>query len=209
MFPWKSWSMSPWFLLLFFLTCSLSVLWESEILWDPFLPYVILLTFRNPPRVMIFPNRLPVLNRDVVPYKCPDDSLVFGRSFFRCERLPDFVKLSDVPVCIPTSRKLWHASLGSGLAATQTIWLLDRLNLLLETPSKLIDSQLISVCGYLVTWYLSYLVILIQLEKSGRGPWYLVLTVLIVTTTVSWIMVLSRPTNISRFLLPISFWAIG
>ena len=82
------------------------VLWESEIRWDPFLPYVILLTFGNPPRVIIFLNPLHVLNRDVVPYKCPDDSLVFGRSFFRCERLPDLVKLSDVLVCIPTSRKL-------------------------------------------------------------------------------------------------------
>ena len=82
------------------------VLWESEILWDPFLPYVILLTFGIPPRVIIFPNPLPILNRDVVPYKCPGDSLVFGSSFFRCKRLPDLVKLSDVPVCIPTSRKL-------------------------------------------------------------------------------------------------------
>jgi hypothetical protein len=73
------------------------------------------------------------------------------------------VKLSNVLVCIPTSRKLWHASLGSSLAATRTIWLLGRLNLLLETRSKLIASHLISVCGYLVTWYLSYLVILVIL----------------------------------------------
>jgi hypothetical protein len=70
------------------------------------------------------------------------------------------VKISDVPVCIPTSRKLWQASLGFGLAATRTIWLLGRLKLLLETPSKLRLSKLISMCGYLVTWYLSYLVML-------------------------------------------------
>ena len=56
--------------------------------------------------VIIFPNPLPILNRDVVPYTGPDDSLVFGHSFFRCERLTDLVKLSDVPLCIPTSRKL-------------------------------------------------------------------------------------------------------
>ena len=82
------------------------VLWESEIWWDIVLPYVIILTFENPPWVIIFPNPLPILNRDVVPYKCPDDSLVFGHNFFRCERLLDLVKLSDVLVCIPTSRKL-------------------------------------------------------------------------------------------------------
>ena len=151
MSPWNSWSMSPWFLLFFS--------WLApEILWDLILSYVILLTFRNLPRVIIFPNPLPVLNRDVVPNKwCASVHSLHESSsfpihflylihfylaivFFRCEQLTDLVKHSDVLVCIPTSRKLWHASLGFGLAATQTFWLLGRLNLLLETPSKLIDS---------------------------------------------------------------------
>ena len=105
----------------FFLDYLLVILcWENEILWDLDIPYVILLTFGNPPWVIIFPNSLPVLNRDVVPYKCPDDSLVFGGSFFRCEWLTDLVKLSDVPMCIPTSRKLWHTLLSFGLAATRS-----------------------------------------------------------------------------------------
>ena len=91
----------------FFLDYLLVILrWESEILWDLDIPYVILLTFRNPPWVIIFPIPLPVLNQDVVPYKCPDDSFVLGRSFTWFDRLPELVKLSDVLVCIPTCRKL-------------------------------------------------------------------------------------------------------
>ena len=105
--PLESLEACPHLFFCFFLDLLLViVLWESGILWDPFLPYVILLTFENPPRVIIFPNPLLVLNRDVVPYKCPNDSLVFGQSFTRFDQLPKLVKLSDEPVCIPTSRKL-------------------------------------------------------------------------------------------------------
>jgi hypothetical protein len=117
------------------------------------------------------------------------------------------VKLSDSPVCIRTFWNLWHTSLGSSPAA-RTFWLIGRLTLLLETPSKLRPSELINMYGYLAKWYLSYLVILIQLETRGRGPWCLVLTV-IVTATVCRIMRLSRPTDISPFLLPIFSWATG
>jgi hypothetical protein len=57
---------------------------------------------------------------------------------------------------------------------------------------------------------LSILVILIQLETSGRDPWYLILTVLIDTDTVCRIMQHSRPSDISRFsLLPIGSLAMG
>jgi hypothetical protein len=62
--------------------------------------YDILYMFKNPPRVIFFPNPLPVLYRDVLPCKCPDDSLVFGCYFFRSKQLIDFVKVSGSPVCL-------------------------------------------------------------------------------------------------------------
>ena len=68
------------------------------------------------------------------------------------------------------------------------------------------------ICGYIVTWYQSYLAILViltQLEQAGQGPWLLVLTVLIDTITVCRIMRLSLPSDISRFLLPICSLATG
>ena len=67
-------------------------------------------------------------------------------------------------------------------------------------------------CGYIVTWYQSYLAILViltQLEQAGRGPWLLVLTVLINTVTICQIMRLSRPSDISRFLLLICSSTMG
>ena len=67
-------------------------------------------------------------------------------------------------------------------------------------------------CGYIVIWYQSYLAILViltQLEQAGRGPWLLVLTVLIDIVTVCRIMQLSCPNDISHFLLPICSLAMG
>ena len=69
-YPHESLEACPHDFFCFFLDLLLVIVpWESEILWDPFLPYVILLTFGNPPWVIIFPNPLPVPNRDEVPYK--------------------------------------------------------------------------------------------------------------------------------------------
>ena len=69
-YPLESLEACPHDFFCFFLDLLLViVLWESEILWDPFLPYVILLTFGNPPRVIIFPNPLLIPNRDEVSNK--------------------------------------------------------------------------------------------------------------------------------------------
>lgn len=73
-------------------------------------PNYLLVTIRNLPLVILFPVPPSILQRDEVPYKHPDDTLVWTKRGYRFCWLPYMVEFKDGYLLNPR-RKLGLASL--------------------------------------------------------------------------------------------------